>query len=650
MPVARRYGNRQVNLAPLPAARLSAAETAMSQGAAVAQARAQKYSALAQLGGVGASVGQRVYDQLTEHADQMAVLDATNRYAEAKTNRLYNPDSGDFVTKKGEDAFDLPKELDDWHTQTVSTIETDLHTPRQRELFANFAAGEHVKLGLEAYRYTDGQRQQYEADETRSGITNALGDAVTNALDPAAVARSLGRAETIIRNFAPRTGAGPEQVQAQVAAAWSSGIGGVIDRLLTLDRPEQAKTWLEEARDSGHLTGDALAKLEQAVDLGTLTKQAQTESDKIVAAGGTLTDQREKARAIDDPKLRDQVMQRIEHEEVVRDHAQRQADEQLVAQAYQLVDEAGGNLQALPPQIRGALPGTALPALENFAEARARGVPVETDMPTYYGLMRQAGDDPQAFATRNLLELKGKLGEAEFKQLTSLQLSLRNRDTAAADKQLAQFSTQSQVLEDTVSLYGIDLKAAEKDPTSAVGQQVLQIRNLVRTRVNTLEQSSGKKATNADVQAITNDVLSKQVTLRTPWRDLILAGTSVLGYPFNIEGYRGVTRAAAETMNEWLPVPTKPLTAMTVDDIGVGERATLEDALQRAGRPTTDPSVLNFAIETRARLGDHLSVGRLLPAERQQLEAALRAKNQPVNDTTVLSLYLRTLAAQLGGR
>lgn len=635
MPVARRYGPRQVSLTPLPGARLSAAETPLSAGAGLAQARAQKFGALAQLGGVAASVGAQVYDHVVsqerDRADQVALLDAQNQIDDWENKRLYDPNDG-ALAQKGKDALGLPEEVNGEYRDLTGKIAAGLSTDRQRQAFARVQAERGQTLDLTLRRHVFGEMQSYETNELRSTVENATNNAIANALDPGRISTELARAEQAITTSAPRLGAGPEQVQAQLDATRSQVHVGVIDRLLALEQTGRAQAYFDETKDQ--ISGDKVAAVEQALEVGTLRKQAQTESDKIVAAGGTLTEQRDKARGIDDPKLRDEVMQRIEHEAAVTEAATRQAEEARTQNAFNLVDKTH-DVTRIAASDWAQLSPSAKVGLREYQDRLTRGVPVETDLPTYYGLMRQAGDDPETFATRNLLELKGKLGEAEFKQLTSLQLSLRNRDQQSADKQLAEFSTQTQVLEDQMGAYGIDLKAAEKDPTSAVGQQVLQIRTLVRNRVNALQESTGKKATNADVEAIATDVLSKQSSKGGGLRSLAAAGAALVLPPDPFT--QGLVQ-------RFIAPSQKALTALTVDDLA-GQRPVLEDALTKVGRPTSDPSVLSFGIEARARLGDDLSVKRILPAERSQLEAALRTKGQPVTDQTVLSLYLRLLAA-----
>jgi hypothetical protein len=307
-------------------------------------------------------------------------------------------------------------------------------------------------------------------------------------------------------------------------------------------------------------------------------------------------------------------MQRIEHEASVKDAADRQADESRTAAAFNVVDQTH-DLTKIAPADWVALSPAAKEGLRVYQDRLTRRVPIETDLPTYYGLMRQASDDPQTFSERNLLELRGRLDEADFKQLTNLQGSLRARDQKRADAELGGFRSKDQILRDTLVQYGIDPSAETKAPTSKDAQEIATIRRLLDDRVEQFQEASGKKADNGTVQTMLDQLM-----------------TTTVDVP-------GIFSTKA-----------KRLTQLSVSDIAP-ERPMLEDVLRRAGRPVSDQSVLTFDQDVRSRLGNDLSsnaIQRIPKADRDAIGAALQRKGRAATAGNIVSLYLEILARQGG--
>jgi len=610
MPVARRYGGRQVGLAPLPGARLTAAETPTSEGADLAVAQGRRAAAIAGVGITAANVGLALATQAQDHANQVAQLEARRQLDGWELDTLDDPNHG-VLYQRGPQTFGLPEQVGSDFDAKAAELSNGLHGRDNQEAFQNYVDQKRLRVLARVQSHTATEMDRYDASETQASVTQNVQLAIANATDPARVGVELANAEQTLTDAAARRGVGPAALAEQIAATRSNVHTGVIAQLLASDQPGLASAYFEEKKDQ--ILGTKQAAVQQAVDLGRLDQQSQQVSDAILRQGGTLTEQRERARKIQDPKLRDQVTARLEHEDAVREHAQRETEEQIVATAYQLVDQAGGNLLKLPPQLRAAIPGTALPALENFAEARARGVPVETDLPTYYGLLQQASKDPVTFATRNLLELRGQLGEVEFKQLAGLQLDIRGQNQRAADAQLEGFRTKDQIVKDGLILYGIDPAVETRDPKSADAQEIATIRRMLDLRVDAWQSATGRKATNTDVQQMFNALMTTTA---------------------DVPGF--------------FTTKSKRITQLTVNDIG-NDRAFIEDTLRATRRPVNDQTVLAFDQELRARFGNDLSPNAVLlripKADRDELGRALQVSGRTATPAAIVSLYARLLAS-----
>lgn len=530
-------------------------------------ARAGVGEAIAGIGHVAARFGVARFNQVVEEerdrADRAALLEAENTLSKWESDRLYNPNGGAF-TIKGKDSFTLPEQLGDEYNTVASEAEKKLTTERQKAAFATLRSRRGQNLELTIRRHVYGEMQTFHRAELQANIENGVNTAIANANDPRRVGEELSNVISTIRANAASVGMGPEQVEAQITKVRSATHVGVIDRLLAQDKDKAAKIYFEETR--GQISGDSLAKIERAIEEGSLRGEAQRKADEILAGGGTLTQQREKARGIDDPQLRDQVMQRIEHEAVIRERVERERDEANSIQAYNIIDKTG-NVAKIPPALWTSFTGNQRAGMLAYARAKARGVDIETDFAAYYSLMQQAANDPQGFAQENLLNSRGKLGDTEFKQLADLQLAIKNGNRKAADEELDLFRTHKQVIDDTLALYSIDPNPKETDDRRAIAQ----LQRMLGARMEMLTSLTGKKPSNADVQDALDDLLGKSVETPGSWWAL------------------------------WQNRGTKRLIDVTYDDIPADQKPLIEKALRGAGREVTPETVLDLYLETKAR-------------------------------------------------
>jgi len=563
---------RQVDTAPIPGVRRQAHETPLSEGAGLEQARAQKFEALAgageQLIRTGYGVGQIAMEE-RRRADEVAVLNAENQLAKWENHRLYDPKQG-ALGVRGRDSFGLPESVGAEFNDVASTIEHGLATDRQRAAFARVRQNRELSVDLTLRRHVAGEMQRYEAGELQAFIENTTSHAIANATDPRVIGADLQSATDAIKRFAPRAGLGPEQVQDQITKVTSATHVGVIDQLLATDQTKSAQVYFEETR--GAIKGEAIARIEKALQESSTRKRAQEETDKILAAGGSLTDQREKAKGIEDPQTRDAVMQRLEHEAAIKEREDRVRDETTLRGVYDIVDQTH-DVTKIPATTWATLEGSQRSALRGYANALARGVPVETDLPTYYALMQQAADDPEMFTKQNLLNYRAKLGETEFKQFASMQASLRSGDRKKADHDLGAFRTHDQLLKDTLTQYGID--PTPKDGT-AEAKAIAQLRRMLDVRMQAFGEITGKKPSNDDIQQTLDDLLSQSVTVPGSWWNIFPGGQ-----PFFDK--------------------QKRVLDLTIGDVPANDRTLIERALRTRGRPVTDATVLDLYIETKAR-------------------------------------------------
>src|SRR6185436_10230611 len=286
-----------------------------------------------------------------------------------------------------------------------------------------------------------------------------------------------------------------------------------------------------------------------------------------------LSEMREKAKGIQDAEVRDNVTQRIEHEWSVREAINRQDEENALKGAFNILDKTP-DIHKIPPTAWVSFTGAQRGALMAYADKLSAGTPVETDYPTYYSLMTQAGKDPTTFANANLLNYRAKLGDTEFKQLTDIQLSIRNKDNAKADRDLGDFRTKDQIVTDSLIKFGIttDDSKLSTDQRRALAE----LRQLVDTRTTAQANLTGKKPTGQDIQSIVDQILSSSIDVKGSW--------------WNIWPRSGPFFDQSKKFQDITPA-----------DIPGDERQQIEAALRRRGRPVNDTTVLDLYLDAHSR-------------------------------------------------
>jgi len=565
MPTVPRL-TRQVDTAALPGVRLDAAETPLSEGAQVAEAQGQEANALSGVGAKTAALGEEYFSKAVaverRRANEVANLSNDSAML-AKTNDIRSR----ALATRGKDAFGLPEQTSQEFNDFADQLEANATTPEQKLYVRRLRVEHGAGLDLAVRTHTYSQIQQYQGQELQSLVENSKNAAIANATDPRVIGTELQRQETAIRTHAKDLGFGPEAIQQQVDAARSATHVGVIENLLAQEQTKTAQVYFEESKDQ--INGEQIGRIEKALREGSVRKDAQKQSDAIIAGGGTLQEQRAKAREITDPEVRDAVMERVEHEAAISDRSQREQEEAALKTAYNIVDQTK-DVSKIPPTAWVSFDGSARSALRTYADKLSRGESIETDMPTYYGLINKAGTDPNSFATENLLRYRAKIGDTEFKQLAELQLSIRNKEANAVDKVFPGFRDREQILNDTLTQYGIDPKDKDKAPAIA------QLRRMLDERVDAA-QADGKKVSNGEIQQTLDGLMGQSVTTPGSWWGLI---------PFN-----GISFSETK----------KRLIDMTTADIPDAERATMERALRDSHRTVTDQTVLDTYLNVLVR-------------------------------------------------
>lgn len=553
----------------LPGARRQSAETSTSTGANAARARAGTAEALGSIGTAAAQFGIHQYSRLQQEArDQADVtgnLETDNYFDQFEVKRLYDPTTG-ALNQQGKAAFELPETIDAEFEAYAGEREKTLGTPSQQAYFAKAKSNRRANIQLSVRRHVAGEMRSYAVGELKATLANAESLAARNALDPRRAGDEIQRGVDAIAATAPQLGLGTEAVKAATEEFRSGAHVGIISNLLASEQTKAAQIYFDEVK--GQIAGDKLDDIQKALKVGTVRKQGQQQADKIIQAGGTLTEQREKARAIDDPEIRDDAMARIEHENAVQQSAARETEAANLDKAFNIVSKTGSTSK-IDPELWISL-GAHQPALRAYAKTMAEGGKPQTNAGTFYRLMSLSADDPNAFAKENLLAYRNVLDDGDFNRIVDLQRMIKAGDTKATDKQLSGFRTNTQIFEDTLTQYGFDPKAK---PESAAGKAIANLRRQLDLRVDAA-QDQGQKVTNVEIQQTLDQLLTGNVTVKGSWWNAFPGGKSLFD-------------------------TSKRLIELEPADVPAADKQQIESALRRANKPVNDQTVLDLYIRAQ---------------------------------------------------
>jgi hypothetical protein len=567
MAIVPRYGDTKIALAPLPGVRRTQAQTALSEGAGVDEAIAQKdETAGSAIGGpierTGLAALADVAEEERTKADQTALLKAQNQLSDWKNQTLYDPQTGAF-TKKGEAALPLPEDVHDSFTKATDAIGAGLTTPKQQQAWARVKAQEWESVDLQVRRHVFGEMQTYQAGEFKSFLANTTDEAVRNASDPKLVGINLGKAVSAIKTMAPALGMGPEAVDAQVRGLSSDVHVQVISQLLATDQTQQAKDYFQQVK--GAISAERLDDVEKAIAIGTHRNDAQTLSDAIIAEGGSVTEQLAKARARSEGAVRDEAVTYIKQRRDEVDKQQRDDTEALVAKSFATLDQTH-DLRNIPPADLVKL-GSHVETLRHYQEFLTKGEAVPTNWAVYGARMLKAATDPQAFAQEDPMRFRADLSDTELKQQIEIRSAILK--SGNADKELTDYRQHNELIDNSLTQYGVDVKKADKDPTSGPGQAKAELHRMVNQAVAIQEQQTGKKATTEDVQSTVDRILGTSVNVPGSW------WTRFTTSDFSVS-----------------QTPT-PVLGLTIHDVPVAQQDVIRRQLQAAGAAATDVTILD---------------------------------------------------------
>jgi hypothetical protein len=502
----------------------------------------------------------QVVDQQQQHADELRVEDTFNQLREQQLDLQLGQQNG-YVNIKGKNALPVEGEslaarYESQFKGSADKLAETLANPRQKELFKKYAdrAGLEFKSGL--MRHENAEIEGWRKQVVEGAIAVESDNAAKNFNNPEAIQLSRARIDINLGRMRDSEGVPANQFDAIRMKALSKFHGGVIQAAVDGGDVGRAKAYFDQYKDE--ISVDVQTGAKKLLDTGEFEARTQTAADALFAehkgdAAAALAAAREKHTGKDE----DAIVTRIKTLDSERVALRERAQKDVADQAWKLY--ASGGMGKIPPSLLAQMDGRELTQLRSTARQeaenaarRAKGEKVDTDWEAYYTLRA----DPAVLKEANLIALKPKLGETEFKELVRAQEDLRTGKPGVEHN----IRTTSAVVEEMLGGSGITKK---KDPKE-YGAFYAQLEASKRS----MEAATGKPLTQDEVRKEAARLLTK---VRLPGA---LWGT-----------------------NE------KPLFEVPADKLGSvvvpkEERAQIEAALSKRKIPVTDQTVQSLYLQS----------------------------------------------------
>lgn len=444
-----------------------------------------------------------IVKQESEKADSLAVLEAETQIARRKNEMVFDPKTG-LITRKGKSAMEAVQEFSKSFDEEAGKVESSLQTERQKMLYRQKVAAQRDDFNSQLQKHAAVEIQKFDQEQSESRLALAKQDAALRFTEPDAIAASIEVQKGVIIEQAVRLGMSEEWVKLKTEDAQSKTHLTVLDRMLNAGNDLEAEGYLKANKNQ--FTGTDLADAEKLLQEGMLLGKTQRESDRIMGMGLSMSQALDQARLEKDPKVRDRLTAEVRERYQLDKIAKEDARNNIFDRAANIIERNGGDTTQIPRAQWAALSLQDRNAIDARARQLKMGIEPSTDWQKYYEVKTLASNDStrNEFLRTNLMELRPKMAEAEFKELVNLQTQMRKGESA--DKLLSGFRTNLQVVQGTLRSIGLPPKPK---PGSDDAVKVETFMRAVDEQVIAFQNETGKKATSEDVQRIADNLVVK---------------------------------------------------------------------------------------------------------------------------------------------
>ena len=453
----------------------------------------------------GLSEVEKIFAEEKRNADNIASLEANSKLAEAETFLLSDPETG-ALNQRGKNALNLGESVNENFDKRAKEIEEGLTNDAQRQSFRRSLAARRDNVNRKIQGHISREKVKFDNEVTDSFIRNEANAAALNFNDPDRVQQSIELQKAAVEDHADRNGLPAEAVKLRKLEVASNTHSNVITKMLSGGDSDRAEKYFKKNRKE--FTASDLATIEKDLATAGLRKKSQRVTDSIVESSVTLTEGLDKARQVQDPRLRDETVKRVRQRFEEQSRARRIDDETNYRSVSDLAKQVR-SVDGIPPNQWNRLTLEQQNRMANHIRNLNRGLSPPKNSERYYDLINVASANPSSFMQKNLLEDQDKIDESQLSQLIKMQADMRN-GKGAANRELKGFETKNQVLENL--LVEIDIDPRAKRGTDK--EKTLIFRQALDERVLEFEEQNKRKPNNNEIRKLGKELQLEVVTDR----------------------------------------------------------------------------------------------------------------------------------------
>jgi hypothetical protein len=493
MPTVPRYDSFQVQESPLPSGEQQVALRPDAFGAAIGEG----------LGAIGKQVAE-VAEQEVIKAEEISLLEAERKFQEWE---LKNVEAA--LNMRGKDAIALPDKFYPEMDRAVSDIAQSIPSERARLKFQERSLGKTRGISLTINRHVRSEIDQHDAAETQALIANSQQAAAMNYNDPERIAEEIDAQHEAILARAQRIGADSEVIEQLTTDATSKTHVGVVSRMLQAEQYGMAREYFD-ANSEDMLVEDR-DSLKKAVLEAGVRAESTAMADQIMTSAGSRSEALKRVNDMEAGAVRDATRQRINQRFNEQEAAKAEDKAARLESAARLVQDSGGDINAIPPDMFAELDAGEirdLKALSNFVRT---GMPATDDRVIW--AFSQMSDD-QLLQTNLLATARPHMDDSHYYPLLQRQQNIRearngNKDALAAVTATATFSQQ---FENAARMYGlIDMDKTVASDKNREKYLILQTR--AQDAVELEERNKGRKLTPMEIRGVITGVFAETVNI-----------------------------------------------------------------------------------------------------------------------------------------
>lgn len=337
--------------------------------------------------------------------------------------------------RRGHKALGLGKEAGEWWDKAGAKYTEALTTDRQRRLFGN-------KL-LQLRERSVGSWSTFEAEQRRASLRDSTEAGIVADINLAAASpgdqkilddsrKSIRQRVAILGDLDGMDDTAREGMQqARLTVLHANVLDGLIDK-----NPAAAKAYFEA--NKGEIEGSKHAEIEAKLKGGTLRTLAQTAADELAGAGLSESEALAKARKQYSGDEEAAVVAEVKTRFTEREQARNESEKVTADQAWKVYADGGYQKNAIPNSLWGRLDGRTKIAIDADYAGRLAGTDVKTDWGVYEKLREMARDQPDQFLREDLRKYAPSLGTEARKYFEDRKDQIaKGNDVATLEQQLA---------------------------------------------------------------------------------------------------------------------------------------------------------------------------------------------------------------------